>query len=86
VVGILEPGQFFGEDCLNGHPLRMATTTAMEECTAALRNLSERSEGVRQSLSVSLPLFRPLFRPSLWPCTAVEGGVKNASKRSLTIA
>src|ERR1700680_1367588 len=32
VVGILEPGQFFGEACLNGHRLRMATTTAMEEC------------------------------------------------------
>jgi CRP/FNR family transcriptional regulator, cyclic AMP receptor protein len=32
VVGILEPGQFFGERCLNGHTLRIATTTAMEEC------------------------------------------------------
>jgi CRP-like cAMP-binding protein len=32
VVGILEPGQFFGEGCLNGHELRIATTTAMEEC------------------------------------------------------
>jgi CRP/FNR family transcriptional regulator, cyclic AMP receptor protein len=32
VVGILEPGQFFGEGCLNGHALRIATTTAMEEC------------------------------------------------------
>ena len=32
VVGILEPGQFFGEGCLNGHLLRIATTTAMEEC------------------------------------------------------
>jgi CRP/FNR family transcriptional regulator, cyclic AMP receptor protein len=32
VVGILEPGQFFGEGCLNGHPLRLATITAMEEC------------------------------------------------------
>src|SRR6202011_841196 len=32
VVGILEPGQFFGEGCLNGHPLRIATTTAMEDC------------------------------------------------------
>src|SRR6478672_5705399 len=31
VVAILEPGQFFGEGCLNGHPLRIATTTAMEE-------------------------------------------------------
>ena len=32
VVGILETGQFFGEGCLNGHPLRISTTTAMEEC------------------------------------------------------
>jgi CRP/FNR family transcriptional regulator, cyclic AMP receptor protein len=30
VIGILEPGQFFGEGCMNGHPLRIATTTAME--------------------------------------------------------
>jgi CRP/FNR family transcriptional regulator, cyclic AMP receptor protein len=32
VVGILETGQFFGEGCLNGHDVRIATTTAMEEC------------------------------------------------------
>jgi CRP/FNR family transcriptional regulator, cyclic AMP receptor protein len=32
VVGILETGQFFGEGCLNGHELRIATTTAMEGC------------------------------------------------------
>jgi CRP/FNR family transcriptional regulator, cyclic AMP receptor protein len=32
VVGILEPGQFFGEGCMNGHLLRISTTTALEEC------------------------------------------------------
>ena len=32
VVAILEPGQFFGEGCMNGHALRIATTTAMEAC------------------------------------------------------
>jgi CRP/FNR family transcriptional regulator, cyclic AMP receptor protein len=32
VVAILEPGQFFGEGCMNGHPKRLATTTAMENC------------------------------------------------------
>ena len=32
VVGILEPGQFFGEGCLNGHPVRISTTMAMEDC------------------------------------------------------
>jgi CRP/FNR family transcriptional regulator, cyclic AMP receptor protein len=31
VVGILEAGQFFGEGCMNGHPLRISTTTAMED-------------------------------------------------------
>jgi CRP/FNR family transcriptional regulator, cyclic AMP receptor protein len=32
VVGIFAPGQFFGEGCLNGHPLRISTTTALEDC------------------------------------------------------
>jgi len=32
VVGILESGQFFGEGCLNGHALRIATTTTLQEC------------------------------------------------------
>jgi CRP/FNR family transcriptional regulator, cyclic AMP receptor protein len=32
VVGILEPGQFFGEGCMNGQKLRISTTTAMEDC------------------------------------------------------
>jgi CRP/FNR family cyclic AMP-dependent transcriptional regulator len=32
VVAILEPGQFFGEGCMNGHKLRISTTTAMETC------------------------------------------------------
>jgi CRP-like cAMP-binding protein len=32
VVGILEPGQFFGESCLTGHKLRISTTTTMEPC------------------------------------------------------
>jgi CRP/FNR family cyclic AMP-dependent transcriptional regulator len=40
VVGILEARQFFGEGCLNGHPRRIATTTAMEDCliTAIAKN------------------------------------------------
>jgi CRP/FNR family cyclic AMP-dependent transcriptional regulator len=32
VVAIVGTGQFFGEQCLNGHPLRIATTRAMDEC------------------------------------------------------
>ena len=32
VVAILEPGQFFGEGCMNGHRVRISTTMAMELC------------------------------------------------------
>ena len=32
MVGILGPGQFFGEGCMNGHKVRISTTTAMENC------------------------------------------------------
>lgn len=32
IIGILAQGQFFGEGCLNGAKLRIATTHAMEEC------------------------------------------------------
>jgi CRP-like cAMP-binding protein len=32
VVALLGPDQFFGEGCLNGHPLRIATTRTVDEC------------------------------------------------------
>jgi CRP/FNR family cyclic AMP-dependent transcriptional regulator len=32
VVGILGPGDFFGEGCLIGQPLRLATARAMTDC------------------------------------------------------
>jgi CRP/FNR family cyclic AMP-dependent transcriptional regulator len=32
VVGIFESGQFFGEGCLIGNPLRISTTKALEDC------------------------------------------------------
>ena len=54
VVAILGPGHFFGEGCLNGHPLRIATTRAIDECVitrlekaamiAAIHNEPEFSE------------------------------------------
>ena len=32
VIAILGPGHFFGEGCLNGHALRVATTKTMDDC------------------------------------------------------
>jgi CRP-like cAMP-binding protein len=41
VVGILQAGHFFGEGCLSHHPLRMATTIAMEDSLITLIKKSE---------------------------------------------
>ena len=35
VIGILDPGEFFGEGCLAGQPLHMATASATAECAIA---------------------------------------------------
>jgi CRP/FNR family cyclic AMP-dependent transcriptional regulator len=37
VIAILGPGHFFGEGCLNGHSLRIATTRAIDECVIELK-------------------------------------------------
>lgn len=51
VIALLDAGSIFGEQCLAGHPLRIATATALAktalvriEKTHMLRALSERSE------------------------------------------
>jgi len=31
VIALLEAGSFFGEQCLAGHPLRIATATALTD-------------------------------------------------------
>jgi CRP/FNR family cyclic AMP-dependent transcriptional regulator len=31
-IAVLGPGDFFGEGCLNGHSLRIATTRTVDEC------------------------------------------------------
>jgi CRP/FNR family transcriptional regulator, cyclic AMP receptor protein len=56
VVGILGPGQFFGEGCLNGHPLRIATTTAIEPCV-----ITSISKSAMQAALHDHPKFSELF-------------------------
>jgi CRP/FNR family transcriptional regulator, cyclic AMP receptor protein len=41
VIGILGPGDFFGEGCLSGLPFRMATATAIMEATVLVIGKSE---------------------------------------------
>jgi CRP/FNR family transcriptional regulator, cyclic AMP receptor protein len=60
VVAILEPGQFFGEGCLNGHPLRIATTTAMDDCV-----ITRISKGAMIETLHNEPEFSELFMAHL---------------------
>jgi CRP/FNR family transcriptional regulator, cyclic AMP receptor protein len=56
VVGILQPGQFFGEGCLNGHPLRIATTMAMDDCV-----ITSITKGAMIAVLHDEPKFSELF-------------------------
>lgn len=60
IVGILEPGQFFGEGCLTGRQLRVATTTALE--TSVVTRISK--DAMTKMLEAE-PKFARLFMTHL---------------------
>jgi CRP-like cAMP-binding protein len=47
VVAVLDAGHFFGEGCLAGQELRMATATAMEACTVVVVDKPEMMRQLR---------------------------------------
>jgi CRP/FNR family transcriptional regulator, cyclic AMP receptor protein len=55
-VEIFEPGQFFGEGCLNGNPMRISTTTALEDCI-----ITTITKTAMLSILHSEPRFSELF-------------------------
>ena len=65
VVAILEPGPFFGESCLNGHQVRIATTTAMEECL-----ITSITKEAMITLLHTEPKFSEMFMAYLLTATA----------------
>src|SRR5260370_33728478 len=65
VVAILGPGQFFGEGCMNGHKLRISTTTAVEDSVIT----SITKKGVIASLH-DKPKFSDVLMAHLRPPTA----------------
>jgi CRP/FNR family transcriptional regulator, cyclic AMP receptor protein len=56
VVGILQPGDFCGEECLIGHKLRLATVTALTECMLARMEKAAVVHALRED-----PAFSGLF-------------------------
>src|SRR5205823_14257732 len=61
VVGLVEAGQFFGEGCMNGHQLRIATTRAMVACLITEINKSALLAAVEK-----VPKFYELFMKKLF--------------------
>jgi CRP-like cAMP-binding protein len=47
VIAVLDPGHFFGEGCLAGQTLRMATATAMEPCSVLAIDMPEMVQQLR---------------------------------------
>jgi CRP/FNR family transcriptional regulator, cyclic AMP receptor protein len=56
VVAIMEPGQFFGEGCLNGHTVRVGTAVSLGDC--AIVSISK--QAMRDALK-NEPNFAQLF-------------------------
>jgi CRP/FNR family cyclic AMP-dependent transcriptional regulator len=60
VVGILGPGHFFGEGCLNGHLLRTTTAKAIDECL-----ITRIAKGAMITTMHDEPRFSELFMADL---------------------
>jgi CRP-like cAMP-binding protein len=83
VVGIIEPGQFFGEGCLTGQLVRIFTARAMEDCQV--------TSITREALNAALhdePAFSELFIAYLLSRnTRIEGDLidqlSNSSEKRL---
>src|ERR1700719_5216103 len=56
VVALLETGDFFGEGCLTGQPLRLATVSAVTECVIARITKAEITRVIHED-----PAFAELF-------------------------
>jgi CRP/FNR family transcriptional regulator, cyclic AMP receptor protein len=56
VIAMLEPGGFFGEGCLTGQPLHLATASAMTECSIVRVEKDTMIRGLRDD-----PIFSQMF-------------------------
>ena len=80
VVGILEPGQFFGEGCMNGHSLRIATTTAMED---RLVTAITRVAMLAALHSIQARFLRVVRTQYLAPAFGPKAGMPKAARRNV---
>jgi hypothetical protein len=55
VVAILEPGQFFGEGCMNGHKLRISTTNSHRPNSHLLSDFDSHAHGYGDTSRTASP-------------------------------
>ena len=75
VVAMLEAGDFFGEGCLAGQPLRMATATAIDADHAADRREAEDASAAARASPAS-PIASS---PTCWPATSASRKTSSTS-------
>jgi CRP/FNR family cyclic AMP-dependent transcriptional regulator len=64
VLAILDAGEFVGEGCLNGQPLRMATVVTMTECSIMRLERAAMIEALHESKFSELFILHLLHRNS----------------------
>jgi CRP/FNR family cyclic AMP-dependent transcriptional regulator len=62
VLAILDAGEFFGEGCLNGHPLRMSTVVTMTACSITRLEKAAMIEVLHESQFSELFILHLLHR------------------------
>src|SRR6266404_5651233 len=58
VVALLGTGDFFGEGCLSGQPLRLATVSAMTECVIVQITKADITRVIQRRASVWRVIYR----------------------------
>jgi CRP/FNR family cyclic AMP-dependent transcriptional regulator len=83
IVGILGPGDFFGEGCLSGQPLRTSTAEAMTECSLVRLEKLSAIRLIRDEPAVSELLLQNLLSRKMKMEEDLVDQLFNTSERRL---
>ena len=83
IVAVLEAGDFFGEGCLAGQPLRMATAAAMTDCALVRIEKSEMARMLHEQHKISELFVRRLLSRNIRYEEDLVDQLFNSSERRL---
>jgi len=83
VPAVLGPGDFFGENCLLGHPFRMATISAMTDCAVLMLSGAAMAKALQSQPHVSEVFIDHLLRRSIRSQEDLVDQMVNCSEKRL---